>query len=120
MEKIKKELEELKHSLNSLVDNEYKEYFTKITSILNNVNEKIEELTINQESLDENMRFMNSDLSNIQEELFEEVSIDELSDIEEQYTEINCVNCNKPIFIEQSALENNSDIPCPYCHKNIK
>ena len=34
MEKIKKELEELKDSLNTLVNNQYKEYFTRITSIL--------------------------------------------------------------------------------------
>lgn len=120
MEKIKKELEELKDSLNTLVNSQYKEYFTRITSILENMNEKIEELTVNQESLDENIRFMDSDLSNIQEELFEEVSIDELNDIEDQYTEINCIHCNNPIFIEQSALENNSEIPCPYCNKNIK
>ena len=84
------------------------------------MNEKIEELAVNQESLDENIRFMDSDLSNIQDELFEEVSLDELNDIEDQYKEINCIHCNNPIFIEQSSLENNSEIPCPYCHKNIK
>ena len=56
----------------------------------------------------------------VQDELFEELSIDELNDMEDEYTEINCAHCNKPIFIEQSALSNNDEIPCPYCHKNIK
>jgi len=120
MEQIKKELEQLKQSLDSIENDKYIDCFKRVTSILDNMGDKIEELIVNQEFLDENMRFMDSDLSNIQDEIFEEVSIDELNDIEDQYTEVNCAHCNKPIFIEQSALENNDEIPCPYCNNNIK
>lgn len=120
MEELSKEISNLKNNLSKIKDKEYKEFFEGIASILENMNQKIEELTINQEAIEENMKFMDDDLSNIQDELFEEVSIDELNDMEDEYTEINCAHCNKPIFIEQSTISNNDEIPCPYCHKNIK
>ena len=120
MEELKSKIEELKISLSKIENNEYNECFNSIASILENMNEKIEELTVNQETLEENLKFMDDDLTNIQDELFEELSIDELNDIDDEYTEITCVHCNKPIFIEQSALNNNDEIPCPFCNKNIK
>lgn len=120
MEELSKEIENFKKNLSNIENEEYKEYFNNISSILEIMNAKIEELTINQETIEENIKFMDDDLSNIQDELFEEVSIDELNDMEDEYKEVNCVHCNKPIFIEQSALSSNEEIPCPYCHKNIK
>ena len=120
MEELSKEIENFKKNLSKIESEEYKEYFNNISSILEFMNAKIEELTVNQETIEENIKFMDDDLSNIQDELFEELSIDELNDMDDEYTEINCIHCNKPIYIEQSALSNNDEIPCPYCHKNIK
>lgn len=120
MEELRSEIEELKNILSKIENNEYKDCFSSIASILQNMNEKIEELTVNQETLEENLKFMDDDLTNIQDELFEELSIDELNDMEDEYTEITCVHCQKLIFIEQSALSNNDEIPCPYCGKNLK
>ena len=120
MEKLSKEIEALKKNLAKIENKEYKECFDNVFSILEVMNQRIEELTVNQETLEENIKFMDDDLSNIQDELFEEVSIDELNDMEDEYTEINCAHCHKPIFIEQSALSNNEEIPCPYCKKNIR
>ena len=120
MEELRSKIEELKNSLSKIENNEYKDSFSSITSILETMNEKIEELTVNQETLEENLKFMDHDLTNIQDELFEELSIEELNDIEDEYTEITCIHCHKPIFIEQSTLNNNDEIPCPYCSKNIK
>lgn len=120
MEELRKEIENLRKSIAKIESNEYKDCFDNVFSILEIMNQKIEELTVTQESIEENIKFMDDDLTNIQDELFEELSIDELNDMEDEYTEINCVHCNKPIFIEQSALSNNEEIPCPYCKKNIK
>lgn len=120
MEELRKEIENFKNNISKIESNEKKEYFNNISSILEIMSQKIEELTINQETIEENIRFMDDDLSNIQDELFEELSIDELNDMDDEYTEINCVHCNKSIFIEQSTLKNNEEIPCPYCHENIK
>lgn len=120
MEKLRKEIEEFKNSLSNVEDNEYKKYFESIQSILTTMTNKIEEVVVNQETIEENMQFLDDDLSNIQDELFEEVSIDELCDMEDEYVEVNCIHCNKPIFMEKSALSSKEQIPCPYCHKNIK
>lgn len=120
MEELRKEIDNLKISLSKVQDKEYKECFEGIFSVLNTMSDKIEELFVNQEAMEEKMQYLDEDVSGIQDELFEEVSIDELNDIEDEYTEINCAHCNKPIFIEKSALENNAQIPCPYCNKNIK
>lgn len=120
MEELKNKIEELKNSLSKIENEEYKECFNSVTSILEIMNEKIEELAVNQETLEENIKFMDDDLTNIQDELFEELSIDELNDIEDEYTEITCIHCNKVVFMEQSTLSNNDEIPCPYCNENIK
>lgn len=120
MKKLRSEIEGLKNNLSKIQNDEYKDCFDKMFSILTIMSDKIEELTVNQEAIEENMKFMDDDLTDIQDELFEELSIDELNDMEDEYTEVNCVHCNKPIFIEQSALSSNDEIPCPYCHKNIK
>ena len=120
MEELSNEIEELKSSLSKIENKEYKECFDSVFSILEIMSQKIEELTINQETLEENVKFMDDDLTNIQDELFEEVSIDELNDMEDEYTEIICAHCHKPIFMEQSTLSKNDEIPCPYCNKNIK
>lgn len=120
MEELRKEIDDLKKKFSCIENEDYKYCFNKVASILEDMNEKIEELVVNQESIEENIKFMDDDLSGIQDELFEEVSIEELNDIDDEYTEINCANCGKPIFIEQSALSNNNKIPCPYCNNNIK
>jgi len=120
MEELRTKIEDLKNNLSKIENKEYKECFDSVFSILEIMNHKIEELTINQETLEENIKFMDDDLTNIQDELFEELSIDELNDIEDEYTEIICSHCHKQIFMEQSTLSNNDEIPCPYCNKNIK
>ena len=120
MDELRKEVEKFKSSLSNIDDEKYKSYFENIQSILNIITDKIEEVVVNQETMEENMQFLDDDLSNIQDELFEEVSIDELCDMEDVYIEINCAHCNKPIFMEKSALDSKEQIPCPYCHENIK
>ena len=120
MEELRIEIEGLKRNLSKIENKEYKECFNRVYSILEIMNAKIEELTVNQETIEENIKFMDDDLTNIQDELFEELSIDELNDMEDEYTEIICVHCHKTIFIEQSTINNNDKIPCPYCNKNIK
>ena len=113
MEELRNEIEELKNSLSNVDDDKYKKYFDSIQSILSTMANKIEEVVVNQEAIEENMQFLD-------DELFEEVSIDELCDMEDEYVEINCAHCNKPIFMEKSVLTSKEQIPCPYCHENIK
>ena len=66
------------------------------------------------------MEYIGDDLTDIQDELFEEVSFDDLSALDDEYIEISCKNCDKPIFVEQQALQNGNFIPCPFCGGNAK
>ncbi|ATD55200.1 CD1247 N-terminal domain-containing protein [Clostridium chauvoei] len=120
MQKIKSNIQLFKGKLELIQDKEYKDLFYNISSILDSLSEKVEETLVKQEYLEENVQYMDEDLTDLQEELFEEVSFEELDDFEDEYIEINCINCNKPMFIEKESLEKNKNISCPFCKKNIK
>lgn len=118
MNKIRNEIKLLKDNIQRVNDDKYSDIFTNISDILDRLSDKVEDLMVNQKVIAENINYMNEDISGLQDELFEEVSIDDLEEFEEEYKEINCKNCGKPIFIEESAL-NNEDINCPYCNSKI-
>lgn len=120
MKDIKAKLDNLQRALKTIEQEEYKAVFTNVYEILENLTNKVEESMVNQAVLAETVNYLNDDLSGIQEELFEEVSLEDLDEIEEEYTETVCQNCKKPIFIETSALKEGTNIPCPYCGEGIK
>lgn len=120
MKEIRKNIEDLKNEISTVEKAEYKNIFENISFILDGLSNKIEEIMVNEAVLSENLKYMDDDISVIQEELFEEVSLEELEEIESEYAEVSCNKCGKPIFIEASALESESSIPCPYCGENIR
>ena len=64
------------------------------------------------------LEYIDEDIIGLQDELFEEVSIEDLMEMEEEYVEIKCNNCNKPLFVEGATISNSNSIPCPFCNKN--
>ena len=120
MKEIKENIKNLQNSISKIDDKEYKKLFKNIESILSSLSNKIEELMINQAVLADKLNCIDDDIINIQDELFEEVSIEELEEMEDEYKEIYCKNCGNPIYIENSTLQEENKIPCPYCGKNIK
>lgn len=119
MKEIKKKIENLNTSISKINDDNQKEIFKAICGILEDLSSKVEDVMVNEAVLAENFKYMNDDISDLQEELFEEVSVEDLDEIENEYKEVNCKNCGKTVFIEESALKENKEIPCPYCNKNI-
>ena len=118
MKEIRNNIEKLKEEISTIDKSEYKSVFNNISSILEGLSNKIEEIMVNEAVLSENLKYMDDDISEIQEELFEEVSLEDLDESESEYTEVSCSKCGKPIFIKASALEEDN-IPCPYCGENI-
>lgn len=118
MIEIQEILECLKDKINKLENREYKEIFGDINALLEGISNKVEETLVKQESIEENIQFIDEDLTDLQDELFEEVSLEDLEDFEDEYVEIKCNKCNKPLFVEKEALENNKNIPCPFCNEN--
>ncbi len=119
MKEIKKKIESLNTAISKIEENENKEIFNKISEIIGDLSSKIEDVMVNEAVLAENFKYMNDDISNLQEELFEEVSIEDLDNMEDEYKEVTCKNCGKEVFIEESAIRENKEIPCPYCNKNL-
>lgn len=118
MIEIQEVLEDLKEKISKVENKEYKEIFSDINSLLESISDKVEETLVKQEAIEENIQFIDEDLTDLQEEFFEEVSVDDLEDFEDEYVEIECNKCNKPLFVEKDALENNENIPCPFCNEN--
>lgn len=116
MREIFEEIENIKETIQSIEDEKYKELFTKISSVLINLSDKMEEVIVKQESLEENVGYIGEDLTDIQDELFEEVTFEDLMDIEDEYVEVKCKCCGKPLFVEKDALNKNNNIPCPFCN----
>lgn len=111
-------LENLKEKVSKVEDEKYKEIFYDINALLEVISSKVEETLVKQEAIEENIQFIDEDLTDLQEELFEEVSLEDLEDFEDEYVEIECSKCSKPLFVEKDALENNKNIPCPFCNEN--
>lgn len=121
MKNVKKKIEDLNTVIQENNESTNTNIYRDISNILSDLNEKIEEVLENQAVLAENFNFMDEDISNLQEELFEELSIEDLEEMESEsdYTEIKCTKCHKKVFMEESLLKNKDEIKCPYCYENI-
>ena len=120
MKKIFDEINDLRQVINDIDDEKYINILSAISGVVNDMALKVEEIIVKQEAIEENMEYIGDDLTDMREELFEEVSFDDLENLEDEYEEIHCHNCGKPLFVERKAIENNSSIPCPFCNKNAK
>lgn len=120
MKSIKKQIEELKNTVSELQETDNTKIYNGIVSILECLTAKVEEALVNEAVLAENFKYMDEDISDIQYEIFEEVSIEDLEEMEEEYKEIICTKCGKPIYLEESVLKNNKTIKCPYCNEDLR
>lgn len=122
MRDIYTQINEFKNKIDNLdvKDEQYRDIFNSFSDILLDLSSKVEDVILRQEYLEENMEYMDNDLTDIQDELFEEVSFDDLNSIEDEYVEIQCEKCNKPLFVEQQSLNNKISIPCPFCGGKAK
>jgi NAD-dependent SIR2 family protein deacetylase len=118
MRNMKSKIEAIKNSILKVDNEEYKHIFNNVLSVLNDMSYSLEELNIRQESLEESIQYIDKDITGIQEELFEEVTIEDLIEMDDEFTEINCKHCNKQLFVEKESINNNKPIPCPFCHNN--
>lgn len=119
MENIKNKIENIKNDISYIKENEYKNILEKITLVLDEMLYSFENMSNRQDYLEENVQYIDEDITGLQEELFEEVSIEDIMDMEDEYIEVSCKNCNKPFFVEKEAVDKNKGIPCPFCNENI-
>ena len=85
MKEIKNQIEDLNTKISQIQDENYKELFNNVSSVLEGLSAKVQEILVNETVLAENFKYMDDDISNLQEELFQEVTLEELDEIEEEY-----------------------------------
>ena len=117
MKEVKEKISNLTTKI-SQIENSNKEILEDIVEILKDITTAIETTNLRQDYLEENLKYMDEDLSDIQEELFEEVSIEDLIEMDDEFVEIKCNNCSQVLFVEKETTENKKTIICPFCHKN--
>jgi hypothetical protein len=92
-----KELREKISKLSALIsedsNTDNRDFKVNVLDILSDICDEVEALQVNQENLTENIEFLNNDISDIQEDLFEDVSVDDLDCGDEKYVEITCNKC---------------------------
>lgn len=120
MKNLINKIDKIRLSIEGINDDRYKSIFNGIVSVLDTMADELEQMTIKQEYLEENVQYMDEDLTDLQEELFEEVTFDELNNIEDEYVEIKCEHCDKPLFVEKAMIDESNKIPCPFCNENAK
>lgn len=119
MSNIKNAIETLRSSIKKVEEKEYKDIFEGIFTLLDSLDQKIEEINERQNILEENMDYLDKDITGLQDELFEEVTIEDLIEMDDEFTEISCNNCKNKIFIEKDTIKNNKTIPCPFCKEKV-
>ena len=70
---------------NTELDKEFKD---SLLNVISSLVDKVEELQVNVETLDENVNLLNDDLSGVQDELFEELTLEELEEYDDEYCEV--------------------------------
>ena len=101
MKKIFDEINDLRQVINDIDDEKYKNILSAISGVVNDMALKVEEIIVKQEAIEENMEYIGDDLTDMREELFEEVSFDDLENLEDEYEEIHCHNCGKPYLLKE-------------------
>lgn len=120
MERVGTILNEIKTQLSEIEDASTQKVLNNFYDVIEILSDKIDDLHIKQDSLEENIQYMDKDLTSLQDEVFEEISFEDLEDIEDEYIEVKCNKCDNPLFVEKDVYESKNEIPCPFCQETIK
>lgn len=92
----------------------------KIVDVLESFADAIVELEEEQIELIDYVESIDEDLSDIEDDIYEEDEDDEDDDEEYNYIEMECPNCNDFVEIDEDLLYNEDiDIVCPNCQAVI-
>jgi len=113
--------------LNGLVDglkidkstNEGK-ILTEIVNVLKSMAEEIDDLSRAQKDMENYVDAMDEDLADLQDNLYDDdYEICKCKDEGENFTEIQCPNCNDTVYVDKDILEQQEELMCPNCHSSI-
>ena len=140
MKEIKDKIDLLRNSISKIENKEYGGLFNQITDILDDLYSSVEEMMENQAVLVENLSCLDEDHASLSGcmQFFIRANglivviltvgmmgvivlhIEDLEEIEDEYEEVKCKNCGKPIFMEKAVIKDDKKIECPYCKNSIR
>ncbi len=89
-----------------------------IIDILEDFADAIVELDEDTEEIVEYLEAMDEDLTNVEDDIYEDYDYDEDYDID--FIEIECPNCHEDVYIDEDLLdEDDIDVVCPRCHEIV-
>ena len=83
MKDIKNKLDMLRKDISRVEEDKYNKIFSEMYDLLDAYSIKLEEIMENQAVLAENFKYMDEDISGIQDEHFEEVTLEDLEEFED-------------------------------------
>lgn len=117
-----KKIDEKIETLYKLLENESDKnsnLYKVTTEVLEMISQEVSIMKNDISSLKETVGFINADVSELQDQLFEEVSVEDLEDISDDYIEVKCNNCGEKVYLEDDVIKNNDFIKCPNCGENL-
>jgi len=97
----------------------------KIIDILEDFADAIVEIDEDADEMAEYVEAMDEDLTNIEEDLYEDLDEEEDEDDDDdediEFVEVECPNCNEEVYIDEDLLyEDDIDVVCPRCNEKIE
>ncbi|MDD3839206.1 MAG: hypothetical protein PHP06_01350 [Clostridia bacterium] len=87
-----------------------------ILVLLEDIVDELEDIKISQYELHEYMDYIDDDLGNLEEYIY-----DEEEDLEEEpgYIEVECPNCDEIVYFDEDSLKADEELLCPNCHQPV-
>ena len=98
----------------------------KIIDMLEDFADAIVELDEDADEMAEYIEAMDEDLTNIEDDLYEDEDEDDEDDEDEDdedidFVELECPNCHEEVYIDEDLLyEDDIDVVCPRCNEKIQ
>lgn len=90
----------------------------EIVDVLKIIAEEIENISEDQKDMRAYIDCMNKELADLQDNLYDD-DYEAYKDEGENFTEIQCPNCNDMVYVDKDILERRKELTCPNCHNNI-
>lgn len=88
-----------------------------IIDVLDDMADEMQTMSLAQEDLEEYVETMDEDLTDLEEEVYEEELIDTDTDIDDDFVEVDCPVCHETVTFESEILDEDDavEVTCPYC-----
>lgn len=124
MNSVEKKLDCLKGLIkDTKLDDNQKKLFNEVFNLFSDLSNEFNALKCSYDNLKEYAEQLDSDLTNIEDEVYglntEDIICDEDEYTDDDFKEIKCPKCSEAIFVDKSLFNQNESLECPNCRYKI-